>query len=423
MFDAPAAAEVFVLGIVLGAFLAHCLSFGWITLAKRSRATHDKQFDARVHGIDDLLFAKGGGVVCSSFCPSSSSSSSSSSHCVEMGDVGSAGSCDVAGGGVGGGRAFALRAAAAGPSISLVGSGPGDIGLLTLEALGALRDADVVLADRLIPAAFLRAAVPARAELFVSNKVKGNQAGAQAELDARGLAALRAGRRVVRLKEGDPFVYGRGGEEVLFYRSHGFAPRVLPGISSCLAAPLAAGIPVTHRGVANEVLVATGFLREGHAERHALPPYGARRTTVLLMAVRRLPELGAALCAAGYPADLPAAIVEKATHHASAGAGAGAGGGNGGERVFRGEVRTLAAMAAANAVQSPAVLVLGHVVNVLLEEGRGRRGGGGGVLADEAQAAAAAAAGALGVEGAASLAQDETELHADTRASMLLGAW
>ena len=409
MFDAPAAAEVFVLGIVLGAFLAHCLSFGWVTLAKRSRATHDKQIDAHVHGVDDLLFAKSGGVSSSS-SSSSSSPSSSSSYCVEMDGVGGARSCGAAGGGVGGGCAFTLRAAAAaGPSISLVGSGPGDIGMLTLEALGALRRAEVVLADRLIPAAFLRAAVPARAQLFVSNKVKGNQAGAQAELDARGLAALRAGRRVVRLKEGDPFVYGRGGEEVLFYRSHGFAPRVLPGISSCLAAPLAAGIPVTHRGVANEVLVGTGFLREG-SESHALPPYGERRTTVLLMAVKRLPELGAALCAAGYPADLPAAIVEKATHHHGGG-----GGGGGGERVFRGEVRTLAAMAAANAVQSPAVLVLGHVVNVLLEE-----------EADDAQAAVAAVAAAtraLEVEGAASLAQDEAELHAGTRASMLLGAW
>ena len=288
--------------------------------------------------------------------------------------------------------------------IFFVGSGPGDVGLLTLDALSVLRHAEVVLADRIIPERFLRAAVPSSALLFVSRKTKGNQEGGQAELDAKGLAALRRGKRVVRLKEGDPFVYGRGGEELLFYRRHGFHARVLPGISSCLAAPLSAGIPVTHRGVANEVLVGTGLLREGAESK--LPPYSATRTTVLLMAVARLPELSAALEAAGYPRELPAAIVEKATHGGAA------------ERVFRGSVLSLGAMAAAHAVRSPACLVLGHTVNVLED---GKR------LIDQQTAA-------TGEEGANVQAQmnsmveavtlaPEKELDADTRASMLLGSF
>ena len=238
----------------------------------------------------------------------------------------------------------------AGPSLALVGSGPGNPDLLTVAALKELQAADLVVADRLIPAAMLKAVVPPRAELFIARKTKGNADPAQHELEQKALTALRQGRRVVRLKEGDPFVFGRGGDEVLFFRQQGFEPRLVPGISSCIAAPLAAGIPVTHRALATELCVATAVLKGGDVA--GLPEHAPHRTTVLLMGVARLPTLARDLYARGYPPSLPAAIIEKATHADA-------------QRVFRCDIASLASVAAENAVRSPAVITLGHVVNAV----------------------------------------------------------
>lgn len=232
--------------------------------------------------------------------------------------------------------------------IALVGAGSGSVNQLTLEAFSALLAADVVICDRLLPAQ-LHAAIPLSAVLYVADKIPGKADAAQDELNAWGIAALRRGQRVVRLKVGDPFLFGRGGEEVLFYRGHGFEPRVLPGLATALAAPVIAGLPLTHRGVANQVLITTG--RDKGGALPALPRYDAKRTLVLLMAVGRLPTLAADLGALGFPADTPTAVIERSTHPD--------------ERVTRAPLARIADVAESVGVRSPAVIVVGHCLDVL----------------------------------------------------------
>ena len=235
-----------------------------------------------------------------------------------------------------------------GAAVALVGAGPGAPDLLTLAAVEALSRADLVITDR-IASPELMAIIPRHAVVRVSDKTPGKDADvAQDSLNEWGIDALRAGRRVVRLKVGDPFLFGRGGEEVAFYRSHGFEPDVIPGVSSALAAATVAGIPVTHRGSASSVLITTGMGRGG--EFPPLPPYDAERTLVLLMAVKRLPALADDLGRVGYPLDVPVAIVERATQSD--------------ERVTCAPLSGIAAAAAAAGVTSPAVVIVGFVVNV-----------------------------------------------------------
>jgi uroporphyrin-III C-methyltransferase len=251
--------------------------------------------------------------------------------------------------------------ASSSPRVTLVGAGPGSPDLLTLAAHNALRAADVVICDKIASPA-LKALVPPHAEYREADKIPGKADAAQDEVNAWGVEALRAGKRVVRLKVGDPYLYGRGGEEVLFYRRHGFTAAVLPGVTSALVAPLAAGIPVTHRGYANQLLITTGQGRGGSVP--DLPPYDSNRTLVMLMGVGRIPTLREDLVGGkGYPDDTPVAIIERSTHED--------------ERVTRTTLARVKEDAAAAGVQSPAVLVLGNVVNALLEgEGEGKGEGG-----------------------------------------------
>ena len=238
----------------------------------------------------------------------------------------------------------------AGPSITLVGGGPGAPDLITLAGLSALRSADVVITD-LIAAKELRALAPAGCVFHVADKVPGNADSAQASVNAIGLAALREGKRVVRLKVGDPFLYGRGGEECEFFRAHGFEARVVPGVSAALAAPICAGIPITHRGAANQVIISTGQGRGGAFP--DLPPFEPSRTLVLLMGVARAGKLRADLCdARGYPEACPVAVIERGTHPD--------------ERITRTTLGELAAVAEAMQppLSSPAVIVVGAVVAV-----------------------------------------------------------
>ena len=232
----------------------------------------------------------------------------------------------------------------------LVGVGPGDPELLTVKAVRLLRSAELVVADYLTSPEVLALCSPQceiRTARKRSKKMTADQA--QDEMNQWCLEGLRLGRRVVRLKGGDPFLYGRGGEELLFFRKHGFQSSVVPGISSCMAAPLSAGIPVTHRAVANEFMVCTARLRGGAVP--DLPPYSPTRTTVFLMAVGKLPELSAAMMAAGFPPSCPAALVERGTQPE--------------ERVARGTVATIASVAVEHAIKAPAVLVVGDCVEVL----------------------------------------------------------
>ncbi|KAH7126892.1 tetrapyrrole methylase [Dendryphion nanum] len=195
--------------------------------------------------------------------------------------------------------------------IVLAGSGPGNPDLLTRAAHKAILSADLVLADKLVPAPILDL-VPRRATVHIARKFPGNADKAQEELLEMGLEGLKAGKVVVRIKQGDPYIYGRGGEEFDFFRSHGYIPTVLPGITSALSAPLFASIPATHRSVADQVLICTGTGRKGAAPDP--PEYVASRTVVFLMALHRLSALIESLVKAkNYPLDTPCAVLERAS--------------------------------------------------------------------------------------------------------------
>lgn len=195
----------------------------------------------------------------------------------------------------------------------LVGAGPGDPGLLTLRAATAIRTADLILHDH-IPARIARAHARPGATLIDVGKRKGAAPVPQAKITARLLDAARAGQRVVRLKAGDPFLFARGAEEAAALAAAGIPWRVVPGISAGLAAPAAAGISLTRRGVAGAVT----FL-SGHDETGQMPPHDwaalarAGGTLVVFMAMTRLDALVLALLAAGMAPATPLAIVAQAS--------------------------------------------------------------------------------------------------------------
>eukprot|EP01113_Clastostelium_recurvatum_P019709 TRINITY_DN2326_c0_g1_i13.p1 TRINITY_DN2326_c0_g1~~TRINITY_DN2326_c0_g1_i13.p1 ORF type:complete len:451 (-),score=81.27 TRINITY_DN2326_c0_g1_i13:1437-2789(-) len=191
-----------------------------------------------------------------------------------------------------------------GGRIFLVGAGPGDPDLLTVKAARLLQQVDLVIADNLVPQAILDLV---RGELRLARKLPGTADEAQDELNVMALEALSQGKSVVRIKSGDPFLFGRGGEELLFFRRHGYVAEVVPGLTSAIAAPQAAGIPVTHRGVADQVLITTGRGRAGAFP--AIPDFVPTRTTVFLMGVARIDMLVEHLIEKGYPPDLPVAII------------------------------------------------------------------------------------------------------------------
>lgn len=203
--------------------------------------------------------------------------------------------------------------------ILLVGSGPGHPSLLTVAARHALENATLILSDKLVPAEII-ALIPKTTKLHIARKFPGNAEGAQNELMDLALAGARSGEIVVRLKQGDPFVYGRGGEEVLHFRENGFEATVVPGVSSALAGPLMVGIPVTQRGVADSLVMCTGVGRAGSAVQ--LPGYVKSRTLCILMGVARIEavlavltgeDVGSARDGARYPGHLPIAVVERAS--------------------------------------------------------------------------------------------------------------
>lgn len=196
--------------------------------------------------------------------------------------------------------------------IVLAGSGPGNPDLLTMATHKAILAADLILADKLVPAEVMNL-VPRRAEVHIARKFPGNAERAQEELLDWGLAGLKAGKNVVRLKQGDPYIYGRGAEEYEFFASQGYTPVVLPGVTSALSAPLFARIPPTHRSVADEVLICTGTGRKGAPPNP--PDYVETRTVVFLMALHRLSALKDSLVCDGkrWPNETPCAVIERAS--------------------------------------------------------------------------------------------------------------
>lgn len=196
----------------------------------------------------------------------------------------------------------------------LVGAGPGDPGLLTLRAASALRRADLVLHDALPGRAVLRLIRPG-ATILPVGKRKGLAPMPQAKINARLIAGARAGLRVVRLKGGDPFLFGRGGEEAQALAAAGIPWRVVPGVTAGTAAPAAAGIPLTHRGVASAVTFVTGHDETGSlpdsVDWAALSQVGG--TIAAFMALTRLDEIALRLLAAGRSPTTPVAVVAQAT--------------------------------------------------------------------------------------------------------------
>jgi uroporphyrinogen III methyltransferase/synthase len=237
--------------------------------------------------------------------------------------------------------------------VHLVGAGPGDPGLLTARALELIAAADVVLYDRLIPSTALDGA-RADAELLFVGKEGGGASIPQEETEALMLARARAGKTVVRLKGGDPFVFGRGGEEALALRAAGIDYEVVPGVTAGVAAPAYAGIPVTHRGVASAVALITGHSQEGAdgaaAEEAAIDWAALARfpgTLVFYMGIRRLEQITAALIAAGRSPSEPAAIVEAGTLPT--------------QRVVTASLQSIARRASEEGIRAPAITVVGPV--------------------------------------------------------------
>ena len=187
--------------------------------------------------------------------------------------------------------------------IILAGSGPGSPSLLTLATHRAIQTATVILADKLVPEPVLDL-IPRRTPVHIARKFSGNAEQAQDELFTLGLEALEKGHTVLRLKQGDPYIYGRGGEEYVFFSEKGYVPTVLPGITSALSAPLFAHIPPTHRGVSDQVLICTGTGRKGAAPDP--PPYVPTQTVVFLMVLsKRLPSLVASMTGATLEIESP----------------------------------------------------------------------------------------------------------------------
>lgn len=235
------------------------------------------------------------------------------------------------------------RRSAAG-RVDLVGGGPGPADLMTVRGRRLLAEADVVVADRLGPTDVLRDLDP-DVEVIDVGKQPGNHPVPQDEINALLVAHARAGRRVVRLKGGDPFVYGRGGEEVTACLAAGIPVEVVPGLTSAVSVPQAAGIPVTHRGVAAGLHVANGQGGITAATRTALADDAM--TTVFLMGVAALPRIVAAARGAGAPDDRPVAIVERG--HTPQ------------QRTTRTTLAQALDDAAAAGVGNPAVIVIGEV--------------------------------------------------------------
>ncbi|MDP9486538.1 MAG: uroporphyrinogen-III C-methyltransferase [Actinomycetota bacterium] len=198
--------------------------------------------------------------------------------------------------------------------IYLIGSGPGDPGLFTVKGVRCMEEADAVVYDRLAPEALLRYAKPGAERIYVGKR-PGNPTMSQEEINARLVELGRAGKTVVRLKGGDPYIFGRGGEEALALIAAGLPFEVVPGVTSGVAAPAYAGIPVTHRNVSTSVAFVTGHEdpTKGHSDVDWRRIANAAETLVLYMGVGRLGEISAELVAAGRSPETPVACVRWGT--------------------------------------------------------------------------------------------------------------
>lgn len=227
--------------------------------------------------------------------------------------------------------------------VALVGGGPGAEDLITVRGRRLLAEADVVVADRLGPRGLLET-LGENVRIIEVGKTPGHHPVPQAEINAILVREAKAGNRVVRLKGGDPYVLGRGGEEAIACRENGVDVEVVPGVTSAVSVPAAAGIPVTHRGLAKAFTMISG-----HEELENVP-HGSDHTVVLLMGVGTLNRSMPILEAAGRGSDCPVAIIENGFAM--------------NQRVTIGTLGTIVSLAQAGQVRNPAVVVVGDVVRV-----------------------------------------------------------
>lgn len=234
-------------------------------------------------------------------------------------------------------------------SVTLVGGGPGDPGLVTVAGREAIEQADVIITDRLAPLAALAWARP-DVEIIDVAKIPGGRSTSQDEINQLLVEHAKSGKNVVRFKGGDNFVFGRGSEELLACIHAGIEARAIPGVSSAIAAPASAGIPVTHRGLTQGFTVISGHVPPGHPD--STLDYAALATSgttiVVLMGVRTLSTICAALADGGLDLDTPAAVIADGTMPS--------------QRVIRATLSTIDEAAAD--IGAPAVAVIGHVADI-----------------------------------------------------------
>jgi len=242
--------------------------------------------------------------------------------------------------------------------VFLVGSGPGSPGLLTLRARQVIDQADVVLYDQL-PGEEILATLPEKAEKIDCGKFGGRHTREQDDIEALMVEKAQEGKRVVRLKGGDPFLFGRGGEELEVLRAHDIPVELVPGVTSALAVPGAVGIPLTHRKYASQVTILTGHEEPGKAESGLDWENLAKNpgTLVILMGVKNIPVITQSLITHGKSPDTPVAIIERGLRPD--------------QRVTTGTLGSIADMAKLRNVKPPAIIVIGDVVTVYSEDDPG----------------------------------------------------
>lgn len=232
--------------------------------------------------------------------------------------------------------------------VVLVGAGPGDPDLLTIRAVERISIGDVLVYDRLIQQGVLALAKPSAEKIYMG-KAPGHCT-RQDEIHALLVEKAREGKTVIRIKGGDPFLFGRGGEEVEYLAEHGIPFEVVPGVSSCLSAPLSANIAVTHRDASSSVVIVTGHNAEGNGDRVNWDAVAKIDTGVFLMGVHNVETIARKLIAAGRSPATPAAMIQMAYWD--------------GEHVVTGTLENIASEVRRAEIEPPATLVVGEVVRL-----------------------------------------------------------
>lgn len=232
--------------------------------------------------------------------------------------------------------------------VFLVGAGPGDPGLITLKGLEVLKKADIIVYDRLVSDEII-GLIPKRVKRLYFGKENSDSARLQYKINQKMVEEAKKGKIVVRLKGGDPFVFGRGGEEAIYLKNRSIKFEIVPGVTSALAAPAYAGIPVSHRGLASSVAIITG--REELGKKQRVPLGNICHyvdTVVILMGVRRLPEIINEIVESGKGMDTDVAIIERGTTEK--------------QRVIFGTLNDIVVKATISKIEAPAVIVVGKMV-------------------------------------------------------------